>query len=234
MREDAKALQKHDEANPEATFEGESTYTEFAIGKMKVVIDDKTVTAFQIDEYARHLIEAKRRLEKRGFGKVWYGEAFVRCKECGGENPYGKEFGVGGHFRIGPNVIGIFSRPSKYIVELMAHELGHRWWYKHMSRANRLRFQDWIEAGLAPVSEYGSKKDVEAFAEVFAWYVVEKPMTSEQATTFKMISQGQGAAGRVARLAGLIKNLRHGQFAPIGSGCARGPRWAPSVGPRPR
>jgi hypothetical protein len=191
LREDAAAIQKHDEANPEAPFESESAFTEFAIGKMKVIVDDKTVSRGEIDQYAKLFIESKRRLEKRGFGKVWYGEVFVRCKECGGENPYGKEFGVGGDFRRGPNTVTIYQRPGKYVTKLMAHELGHRWWYKHMSRAARLQFQDWVEAGLAPVSEYGGKKDVEAFAEVFAWYVMERPMTSQQATTFKQVSEGK-------------------------------------------
>lgn len=203
LRLDAAAIQKHDEANPEAPFEGPpETFTEFSIGRMKVVVDDRTVTPVQIDKYAKLLVEAKRRLEKRGFGKAWYGEVFIQCEECGGENPLGKEFGVGGHYHTGPNTIVIYERPSNHNVKLMVHELGHRWWYKHMNRADRLRFQDWIAAGLAPVSEYGSKKDSEAYAEVFAWYVLQRPMTSEQATTFKMVSQGQGAAGRVAREAG--------------------------------
>jgi len=199
LREDAAVIQKHDEANPEAPFESESAFTEFAIGKMKVVIDDKTVTRGEINYYAKLLIEAKRRLEKRGFGKVWYGELFVRCKDCGGENEYGAELGVGGRYHAGPNTIKVFQRPGPSVVGLLVHELGHRWWFKHMSRANRLRFQDWIEAGLSPVSAYGGKKDIEAFAEVFSWYVLERPMTSEQATTFKMVSQGKGPAGRLAQ-----------------------------------
>jgi hypothetical protein len=196
LRTDALMLQKHDEANPEHPFESQTAFTEFDLNGMKVVIDDRTVNANMVNRYIQVFDEARQRLKKKGFGKVWQGTIFVQCEECGGENQYGAELGVGGHYRIGPNTIHIFSRPSRGVVALVIHELGHRWWYKHMSRANRLRFEEWIESGLVPVSVYGGKHSREAFAEAFEWYVLDKSLTSQQLETFKMVSLGKRSAAR--------------------------------------
>jgi len=176
----------------------ESVFTEFALGQVKVVIDDRTVRPDQINMYAKDFTKAQRALQKKGFGKVWYGTIFVRCEKCGGENPYGAELGVGGNYPSGPDVVNIFSRPGNG-TGLLIHELGHRWWFKFMRRGVRLRFIDWVQAGLSPVSSYGSKAPEEAFAEAFAWYVMGKSMTSQQVETFKATAFGKRLASTSRR-----------------------------------
>lgn len=201
LREDAATIRKHDEANPDAPFEPVTAFKVFDLNGMKVVVDDQSLKPGQINEYVKYLDQAHQLLRRKGFGKAWYGEVFIQCKDCGGQNPYGAELGVGGHYKIGPNTVAIFSRPSKYIAELMLHELGHRWWFKHMTRANRLQFEAWIESGLVPVSVYGGKHHHEAFAEAFAWFTLDKAMTSQQVETFKLVALGKrfAASERVVR-----------------------------------
>ena len=199
LREDAAFIRKHDEAYPDAPFKPETAFTDFDLGGMKVVIDDSTVTPAEINQYAKLFIEARQVLKQKGFGKAWYGDIFVKCKDCGGTSQYDKSKGVGGHFHIGPNTISIYSRPSRFIVELVVHELGHRWWFKNVTRANRLRFNDWIGSGLVPVTVYGGKHSQEAFAEVFMHYILDRKMTSQQVETFKLVALGgRFAAQRVA------------------------------------
>jgi len=184
LYEDAKRIKQLDVPR-------ESAYKEFSLGNVKVVIDDSNLDARQVLTYVRIFDEAQERIKRKGFGKAWQGSIFVQCEECGGTNPYGVELGVGGHYEIRPDTIVIFSRPGKSIVKLVIHELGHRWWFRHMSRENRLRFEDWISSGLVPVSMYGGKHHQEAFAEAFAWYVLEKPMTPQQVETFKLVAFGR-------------------------------------------
>lgn len=190
LREDAQRVRKHDEASPDEPFKHEEAYKEFSLGKMKVVIDDRTVSAGEIKQYVKLFDEAEQRLKKKGFGKAWYGTLFVRCDKCGGDIPGGWG-SAGGRYSIGPDVVKIYERPSKGLVGLVIHELGHRWWFKTMNRESRLRFDEWVEAGLAPVSAYGGMDSQEAFAEAFKHYVLEKPMTPQQVETFKLVALGR-------------------------------------------
>jgi hypothetical protein len=144
LREDAARIKDHDEAHPNDQYSPPNVYKEFDLHGMKVVIDDDSLLPSEINEYVKYLDEAYQRLKQKGFGKVWYGTVFVKCKNCGGTNQYGPELGVGGNYPIGPDVVNIFSRPSKFIVELMAHELGHRYWFKFMSPAQRGKFESLI------------------------------------------------------------------------------------------
>lgn len=145
LREDAKNLTEWGLDKPP-----ESVYKEFDLHGMKIVMDDSTLLPSEIKDYIKYFDEAYQRLKQKGFGKVWYGTLFVKCKDCGGTNQYGPELGVGGNYPIGPDKVNVFSRPSKYIVELVAHELGHRYWFKLMSSTQRERFKDLIEIKKRP------------------------------------------------------------------------------------
>lgn len=118
--------------------------SEFDLHGMKIVIDDRTVDAIDTRSYIKFLDEAYEAMVRKGFKSAWYGTVFIRCKECGGVNRL-TGGGVGGVFHIGPDTVGVYSRPSGFIVELMAHELGHRYWFKQMSRAQRAKFESLVK-----------------------------------------------------------------------------------------
>ena len=129
--------------------EDEEVYTQFDLHGMKVVVDDRTVRPIQVKQYIKYLDEVYNLLKNKRLEKVWYGGVFIRCEECGGVNS-NDGGGVGGNYHIGPNFVNIFERPSRFVVELMAHELGHRYWYKHMNSGQRARFEDLIKMGHKP------------------------------------------------------------------------------------
>ncbi len=124
-------------------------FREFDLHGMKVVVDDRTVDSSDIQKYVRYLKEAHAKLKAKGFAKAWYGTVFIRCKECGGVNP-NTGGGTGGWFEIGPDTVTIFNRPGAFIVELMAHELGHRYWFKQMRAEQRAQFSDLVKVHTAP------------------------------------------------------------------------------------
>lgn len=126
------------------------TFTEFDLYGMKVVVDDATVTPDDIKVYVKYLDKAYHLLRSKKLGKAWYGIIFIRCESCGGVNQHGANLGVGGHYHIGPNTITIYSRPSSFIVELVAHELGHRYWFKHMTQSQRARFESLVRVHKSP------------------------------------------------------------------------------------
>jgi hypothetical protein len=119
-------------------------FREFDLYGIKVVVDDSTVTEEEIKKYIKYLDEAYARMKAKGFAKAWYGTVFILCKECGGPNPYSSR-GTGGSFDIRPDTVQIYSRPGHFIVELMAHELGHRYWFKQMTSAQRAKFADLVK-----------------------------------------------------------------------------------------
>lgn len=136
-------------------------YTEFDLYGMKVVIDDATVTEPQTKTYIKYLDEAYHLLKAKKLSKAWYGKVFIQCEDCGGENQHGKNLGVGGHYEIGPDTVSIFVRPSKFVVELMVHELGHRYWYKQMTSEQRVRFRMLVKVkDLAPAERMFSNESL--------------------------------------------------------------------------
>lgn len=194
LRKDAKRLEdemKRDEAQGKSDTRetwGEPEYTDFDLYGVKVIIDDKSVRPGQIREYVRFLDATHAAMKSKGFGKMWYGRIFIQCEKCGGENPYGAQFGVGGDYSIGKDDIRLYSRPSSGLVRLLAHELAHRYWYKHMSGSQRARFIAWIESGeVSSVTDYGSKSPDEAFAEVVSFFVVGRDMTRDQLESFRAV-----------------------------------------------
>lgn len=153
LREDAKALAEYNEANPEGKWAPEEAFTEFDLQGMKVVVDDSTLRPGQINEYVKWFLQSKKLLENRKLGKLWYGTLFIQCEKCGGENPHGKEFGVGGDYRIGPNTIRVYSRPGTGTMSLIIHELGHRYWFKFMSSEQRAKFESLISVKRTPSTD---------------------------------------------------------------------------------
>jgi len=124
-------------------------FQEFSLNGIKVIVDDRTVDASDIKKYVRFLSEAHARLRNKGFEDAWYGNVFIQCKDCGGANPNtGGE--TGGWYEIGRDTVTIFSRPGSFIVELMVHELGHRYWFKSMSQTQRGKFETLVKTYTKP------------------------------------------------------------------------------------
>lgn len=126
--------------------QGLDAFTEFDFHGVKVVVDDKSLGQLDISAYVRYLDKAYALLKNKHLDRVWYGTFFIKCEDCGGYNQNtGKWKDVGGNYPIGPDVVNIFSRPSSFIVELLAHELGHRYWFKFMNQSQRGKFESLVK-----------------------------------------------------------------------------------------
>ena len=143
----------------ESATQERDAYREFDMYGMKVVIDDNSVQPDDIKKYIKYIDEAHTRMKSKGFEKAWYGTFFIQCERCGGVN-YNTGGGVGGHFVIGPDTVSCFERPSPYVVELLAHELGHRYWYKQLTSTQRARFESLIK--VRPTAKRPSESDFQA------------------------------------------------------------------------
>jgi hypothetical protein len=130
---------------------------------------------------AEQLKHAYQLLKSKRFDGAWGGSFIIpaKAKKKGGS--------MRGAYNRQKDSTTLFGRVSKTTI---IHELGHRWWYRKMTRANRLRFIDWVKAGLSPVSAYGGKDPWEAFAEAFVYFVLGKTMTPQQVETFKIVARG--------------------------------------------
>lgn len=124
-------------------------FTEFDLNGMKVVVDDATVTEKDHDKYVKYLDIAYQKLKAKKLARAWYGVVYIECEDCGGVN---KNTGgdVGGHYNIPKDHVKIFNRPGPYIVELMAHELGHRYWYKSLKESQRAKFESIVRVYEGP------------------------------------------------------------------------------------
>ena len=167
---------------------------EFNIGKVKLVYDgepDRNLITRPdpadprgLSDYIPFFKKAKALLDQKGFGDLWYGPIFVGCPNCGGENPLGKHFGVGAHYYAGPDRVVVYLQPKPFLVELLVHELGHRYYFRFMDAGDRARFDSYFKE-VAAVSEYGGTHTAEDFAEVFAHFVLGRDMTRDQIERFK-------------------------------------------------
>lgn len=101
------------------------------------------------EAYVRPLQEAADRLQRAGLGFLWYGVLRVRCKDCGGENPHGKHFGVGAHYLPNKDEIWIYADPAAWLAPLVIHEVGHRYYFRFMSQADRARFDSYFAGATA-------------------------------------------------------------------------------------
>jgi hypothetical protein len=128
----------------ERAVQEQGAYRQFDVKGMKVVVDDRTVTTDDIKKYVGFLIHAHAKLRTKGFEKAWYGNVFIQCADCGGVNP-NTGGGVGGDYANRPDTVRVYSRPGSFIIELIVHELGHRYWFKQLSSEQRGRFSDLVK-----------------------------------------------------------------------------------------
>jgi hypothetical protein len=134
--------------------------------------------------FANYIKKALGMLRARRLLHVAKGiKIFVQPKGRAHDNRYGAHLGVGGSYNRQKDAITVFSDAGPFIIELMAHELGHRYYYKYLRASERREFDKWFKE-VDPVSEYGGNSPAEDFAEVFEFYVMGKKLTRDQRLRF--------------------------------------------------
>lgn len=101
------------------------------------------------ESYVRYLREVYAKLRQADLQYLWYGILRIRCKQCGGDNPYGAHFGVGGHYFSNRDEIRVYMDSGPGIVPLLIHEIGHRYYYRFMSASDRARFDSYFAGASA-------------------------------------------------------------------------------------
>ncbi len=157
-----------------------------------------------------------RVLKQRGFGNVWYGTIFVLPPSkaiMGTTNKTGRKFQAAGHYNMSDSIVvnPEASWKAENVTRVIVHELGHRYWYKHMKAGARARFAAWFDPRTKADQEregakseyvpaptaYGSESPVEEFAETFAAYVLGKyegiTLTGPQKARFEALALGRAA-----------------------------------------
>jgi hypothetical protein len=139
-------------------------------------------------------------LKRKKVGFLWQGTISVEPKSSR-VNQLDPTVGVGGTYRRKGDHVTVYSDPSNWIVELMLHELGHKYWFKYMKSADRAHFSKWF-GKVKAVSSYGGLSTSEDFAEVFAHYMLGRNMDRDQIDRFKSV------LGKKRRLEDLLKDPR--------------------------
>lgn len=183
-----------EKSNGGHAYRTEPLYLERSIGRVNVVFEGSNIytpganptarSAREFNQYTRYFVEAKRLLESKGLGAVWYGPIFISCQSCGGENRLGANFGLGADYDTLRDDVRVYDYPSPDIVRLLVHELGHRYYFKFMSAADRARFDSHFGTTKA-TTDYGAADAWEDFAEAFMHFVLEREMTRDQIDRFK-------------------------------------------------
>ena len=138
--------------------------------------------------YVEQLLKAKALLTKRGLGFLWYGHFYVRPEGTAPENHLGKNLGVAANYHSRDDAVNIFQLRNLYVT--IAHELGHRLWFKHLTQAQRLGFAEFFGKVPSP-TDYGALNTEEDFAEVFEAYIDGKNLTADQVERFKAFTKGK-------------------------------------------
>lgn len=170
--------------------------------------DDPHAARHPIDRsgYISQCKEALTLLRRRGFGFLWYGNFEVQPQGARPVNPNGAQFSTGATYSRQGDKIVIYSDPAPYLSRLIVHELGHRYYFKFLSRAEQMRFGEWFGQVMAS-TEYGKSNPEEDFAEVFADYVMGTDLTRDQIDRLKaFLSKGKNDV-REATMPELLKDL---------------------------
>jgi len=216
--------------------------SEFFIGKVKVVVDPGKRDVQSIVKQGAYLIHpsynkryveqiqmAKDMIDRAGFGKMWYGNMFIRSELSARQ---GVRVGVGtysegAHYNIEKDHVVLFGIPNSKLHAIIIHELGHRWYFKFMNKKERAGFDSYfggypvgktIPAPVAvkpgkvrAVSSYGGEVPYEDFAEVFMWYVLGRKLTRDQRERFKEFALKGGKIRRHEDIFNLRDQLTEGQ-----------------------
>jgi hypothetical protein len=159
-------------------------------------------------QYIAQCKEAKALLARRNLGFLWYGNFEVKAGSTRPANPNGAQFKTGAeYYRQGDKVV-IYSDPSPGLSRLLIHELGHRYYFKYLSRGEQERFREWFGQVMAS-TEYGKSNSEEDFAEVFADYVMGTDLTRDQIDRLKaFLSKGKNDLRESDNLKALLAELQ--------------------------
>jgi hypothetical protein len=174
---------------------------------------------------ARAVLQGVQRAEvalrQRGFGALWAGRIFVLPPVraiTGMAAKTGWTFKAAGHYEYSGDIV-INPRDTwgpQRIAEIVVHELGHRYWFKHMRAGARARFAAWFDprgkadqeregphAAYVPApTAYAAEAPVEEFAETFSAYVLGRyggvELTGPQRARFEALALGRAAQSEAA------------------------------------
>jgi len=202
---------------------------EFNVGNVKVVMldlqgpfpqerEDKRNPFLAVPAYLKQLQKAEALLRQKGLGFLWYGPMFVKQRSAGGKNRLGEKFGLGAHYEPGRDIVVIYNDPTAGLYRLIAHELGHRYYYKFMNSTQRAEFNAMF-GDVPAVSEYGGTIAEEDFAEVFSYYIDNRNLTRDQLERLKrfLTSKGKRASAHPRAKLPLFKVDRFKQYPPRAS-----------------
>lgn len=194
------------------------------IGRAKLVILDPNFQPQFDSNVIKQVEKVFRGLQKTGLDEVWYGPLIYlqgtartfQDLSPDEEETYRKEgydikgLTAAGTYQVSKDEVIISTSPSE-VAGTLAHELGHRYWYKAMNPSQRGRFHDLVQVQdspestefpggeldsegrvkpVKPVSTYARTNIAEAFAEVFRSYVLGWHLDRDQLESFKSILQG--------------------------------------------
>jgi hypothetical protein len=190
----ARALAKGSEEHPRAAFA-----RQFKVGDLTIAMEDEhrrlpAILSEEERSKLRHpmksadiavgMVEARRKLSDKGLGHLWHGAIQVRPEGSMKINvgPSAGQF-AGGYYWAHPDKVFLLqdNAAAPYII---VHELGHRYWFRHLSSEDRERFRDQF-GKVEATTTYGTTNPEEDFAEAFAAYVMEGAMTRDQVDRFK-------------------------------------------------
>jgi|GEM_PF-3695728 len=142
----------------------------------------------QLHQYVKEAIRTQKLLNKKGFGKLWYGVIVVKGRSkgqrkigkdaakswLGGQT--GKTWQASAAYLPGADKIHIYSKPKDFMyagvgAKDLLHEMAHRYWARFMSGAQRRQWaRNFKKAEFS--TDYASRNAEEEFAENFAFYVL--------------------------------------------------------------
>lgn len=139
------------------------------------------------DAVVRSFDRARALLERKGLGFLWYGQTIVHptVKSYKFVTKDNVQWSAAAHYVIGKDSVESFmAHGDNEFARFLVHELGHRFWFKFLTEADRAEFADQF-GDVAATTQYGGTSAEEDFAEVFAHYVDGEDLTRDQLERFK-------------------------------------------------
>ena len=183
--------------------------TEFKIGQVTCIMDQpKNYRIFSADQAktypAYDRFDATIPLVRKAYEflkikkldkKIWYGRMiFYGNKGKTISAGAYKGHGVAGTYNAQHDTVDIYLN-SMYLddlPEVIIHELAHRYYFKFLTSAERLKFTDQFGAHAEdPVSTYGGTNEREDFAEVFTHYVMNYDLNRGKLERLKSFFAGR-------------------------------------------
>lgn len=117
----------------------------------------------------------------------WLADIKVSVKARGGG---GHSLGTLAYYYRQGDTMGVVDEPSPKLARSIVHELGHRYYFKHMTSEDRHNFDKWF-GDVPAVTKYGGTDPAEDFAEVFAYYVLGRKLSKDQHDRFRQFMTGR-------------------------------------------